>query len=267
MKMNKKVLILGVILGLVTVFLLSGYIDSLKTAGEIGPSVVYSDVVLAQVSLPKNTKITEDMLEIVAIPEEALHPDAVKTFEAIVDGVTKAEIIKGEQVLLSKVATEDIKTNLAYEVAEGMRAITIPVDEISGVANFITSGDKIDVLVTIETEDDSKEVMEDDTEDAVALEEVIKYSVKTFTQLQSVEVLELGSLQSKVRTTLDPDATSEEALQPNSITVLVSPKQAEVLAFATLNGNFHLTLRNPLDTDEVELDYYGLENFETYKRR
>lgn len=273
MKTNKRVLILAIILGLVTVFLLNNYINSLKATEEVGPIIVYTDVVLAQVSLPKNTKITEEMLEVVAIPEEALHPDAVKSMEAIVDGVTKAEIVKGEQVLFSKVVTEDVKTDLAYEVPEGMRAITIPVDEITGVANYITQGDKIDVLVTIETvdEEETKEAAqaaaEDEAQAQEIVEEMIKYSIKTFTQLQNIEVLEVGNLQSKVRTNVDPEAPSVEALQPSSITILVSPEQAEVIAFATLNGNFHLTLRNPLDTNKIELDYYGLDNFETYRQR
>ena len=81
----------------------------------------------------------------------------------------------------------------------------------------------------------------------------------TYTQLQNIEVLEIGGLKVASET--------ETIEQPSSITILVTPMQAEVIAFATLNGSFHLSLRSPIDNNKIELDHYSIDNFESYKVR
>jgi pilus assembly protein CpaB len=81
----------------------------------------------------------------------------------------------------------------------------------------------------------------------------------TFTQLQNIEVVELGGLKAA--------SEVETIQQPNSITILVNPAQAELVAFATLNGTFHLTLRSPIDKNRIELDHYSLDNFESFRVR
>ncbi len=60
---------------------------------------------------------------------------------------------------------------------------------------------------------------------------------------------------------------SEEQAPAGTVTLVVTPAQAEVVAFALHMGSFHLTLRSPLDTAPVELDYYSPANFGTFRGR
>lgn len=246
MKVNKRILLIGVILGLITVFFLNRYIQSINKVEEAAAATSYTEVVVAQRSIPEHTVITEDMVKIQSIAEDAVHPDAITTKDKVVGGISKSEIINGEQVLSGRVVNADSDASLSYWIPENMRAITIPVNEVSGVANYISKGDRIDILVTYQME-----VLQPDGEE--------KNIPFTFTQLQNIEVVELGALK--------PPSDTESYDQPNSITILVNPQQAEVIAFATLNGTLHLTLRSPIDNNRIELEHYSLDNFQSFRLR
>lgn len=238
MKVNKKVLILAIILGLFTVGAVYYYISDLNKKEET--PVDLTDVVVAADTIPTHVKITEEMLTTVSVPTEAVHPNAILTKEKAVGGITSSEIIKGEQLLSDRVVTDGTAALLSYSVPETMRAITIPMNEISGVGGYIEAGDRIDILVSYA-----------DTE--------INPTKVVYTQLQNIEVLVEG-----------PAVASTEEAQtgvPTSLTVLVTPAQAEVLAFAYVNGGFHYTLRNPIDNTKADLQLFGTENFSTWRDR
>jgi len=249
MKVNKRILLIGVLLGLITVFFLNRYINSLNQTEEAVAATSYSEVVVAAKSIPAHVKITGDMLMLSSIPIEAIHPDAMLALDKVVGGISRSEIINGEQVLSGRIVTDDIKATLSYQIPENMRAMTIPVNEVSGVANYIDVGDKVDILVSYEFE----------VKDPAGEEKSIPY---TYTQLQNIEVVALGGLKAS-----GEEGVVETIEQPATITVLVNPEQAEVVAFANINGQFHLTLRSPIDLDINELEYYSTTNFESFRVR
>lgn len=238
MKIKKRVLILAVVLGLLTVSVLYLYIRGLEK--NPATETQMQNVVVAVSTIPAHVKITPEMLAIKSIPIEAIHPDAFTSINETVGGTTKAEIINGEQVIKGRVIIEGVSSPLAYRIPENMRAITIPMGEISGVAGYIGVGDRIDILVAY---------------DDVALNP----TKIVYTQLQNIEVLEKGPYA----------ATSEEQQigMATSLTVLVTPAQAEVLAYANYNGSFHFSLRNPVDTNKVELQQFDSANFNTWRDR
>lgn len=236
MKPKKKVLIISVMLGLVTVFFLSYYINSIAKE-TIAPQ---AQVVVAYNTIPAHVKITADMVKLNSVAADSIHPEAITSLDEVIGAVSKTEIIKDEQVMFSRVVTDGAGENLSYRIPENMRAITIPVSEISGVAGNIIIGDKIDILVTYE---DPK----------------INPDPTTYTQFQNIEVLSLGSA------TLTEEENSTTL--PSSITLLVNPAQAEVLAYSTLKGSFHFTLRNPADSSKKSLTYFNSSNFASFKER
>ena len=127
---------------------------------------------------------------------------------------------------------------MSYRIPENMRAITVPSSEVNGVGGYIVSGDKLDILVSYVPSE------------GVQVE---------YTQLQNIEVLEIGA---------NIAATAEtEAGVPTSLTLLVTPAQAEVIAYANLSGSFHFTLRNPVDSAKQDLAGYGTANFDSWRER
>lgn len=238
MKINKKILIFAVLIGLLTVFGLNYYINNVESSHK--SQVSYSEVVVAVNTIPANVKVTADMVTLKSIPTESVYPEAITSVDKIVGGVSKVEIVKGEQILSSRVVIDAQKATLAYKVPENMRAISMPISEVSGVGGYINVGDKIDILATYEKEE-------------------VNLVSTTYTQLQNIEVAAVGNAKLS-------EADKQTTL-PTSITVFVKPAQAEIIAYALSNGTLTFTLRNPVDSGKVDLNLYNSTNFSTYKER
>lgn len=247
MKVNKKILLVGVLLGIITIFFLNRYISSLEKSPEEIAATSYTEVVVALTSIPEHVRITKEMVQMASIPTEGVHPDAVKDMALVVGAISRTDIINGEQILAGRIVNEEYDAGLSYWIPENMRAVAIPVSEIVGVANYIQVGDKVDILATYEFEVDVPGQGEQETVQM------------TYTQLQNIEVVAVGGRKAP--------AEEETIQQPASLTILVNPEQAEVIAWATLNGSFHLTLRNHIDNQLIELDHYGSDNFESFRVR
>jgi len=245
MKIKKRVLILAVLLGLLTVSVLYFYIRGLDKKPDVETQM--KNAVVAVSTIPAHVKITEEMLTIKALPIEAIHPDAFTSIQEVVGGTTKSEIISGEQIIKGRVITDGVSSPLAYRIPENMRAITIPLNEVSGVAGYIEVGDRVDVLVHYEFE-----VLNAEGNTQQKTQEV-------FTQFQNLEVMEKGPF----------PATAEEKQVgvTTSITLLVTPAQAEIMVYANINGTIYMTLRNPVDTNKVDLQQFGTGNFNTWRDR
>jgi pilus assembly protein CpaB len=236
---GRKLLLLAVIMGLITVLALNQYLKT-PAAASMLPPVPKTDVVVASITIPQHSRITAEMLTIASVPEDAIHPEALMSLDEAIGGISRADIIKGEQVLKSRVATDTRRAGLSYRVPEKLRGISIPVSEVSGVSGYISAGDKVDVLVAYDDPD-------------------IKEIPIVYTVVQNATVLAVGEYP------LPQD--NEERRLVNSVTLLVTPAQAEVLAFANVNGSFHLSLRSPLDEEIVGLDYYSPENLNSFRER
>lgn len=239
MKLSKILLAAGVILGLLTALFLYSYLNNLQD--PVAAAVPHNDVVIARNTIPAHTKISAEMLEVRSFPVDMIHPEAGSDISLFVGGITRSEIVRGEQVLTSRVYTEERRGTLSFRIPENMRAVSIPVDEVTGVSGYIAPGDKVDVLVTIEDE------------------EINEGAATTFTLFQNISVLAIGEIPREVE-----DDTSRLV---STVTLEVTPEQAETMAFSYQYGSFHLVLRSPADETYVVLDSYGTANFEDFRKR
>lgn len=202
--------------------------------------------------------ITEEMVSLASISEDGVHPDAMTSLDDVIGGTSRTEIINGEQILSGRIVTDTIPASFSYNIPNSMRAITIPINEVTGVGHHITVGDKVDILVSYVMEDEDQDQDEEDEEEAIETPS----GLTTYTQLQNIEILALGQLTSS--TSSEEDAGPS---QSSTMTILVSPDQAEVVAYANISGQMHMTLRNPVDDETIELEHYGDTNFETFRQR
>jgi pilus assembly protein CpaB len=225
LKSNKKYLILAVLFGLITVLLISIYLN--RWGSRAVDELALEKVVAARVTVPAYTVVTAEMLELVSLPAMAVHPDAVRDPEEIIGGVTRAELIGGEQVLAERVDVDLERAHFACRVPEGMRAVAIPVDAVSGVAGYISPGDRVDVLVSYKGGE----------------------GTVTSTAMQDIMVLAAG-----------PGYREREGGGPEvveTLTLAVTPAQAQEIAFYTLECSFHITLRFPADRETRPLGTFG----------
>lgn len=237
MQTKKRIWIITGILALLTTALVYFYLKQVEAASQEN-KVEMSEVVVALTPIPAHVKVTEEMLGIKEIPVEAVHADTYTTIADVVGGTTTTELIAGEQVLTERIVATDEEATLAYRIPENMRAMTVATSEVDGVGGYVMAGDKLDVLVSY-TPSEGAQV--------------------AYTQLQNIEVLERGP---------NNDAADSSASGvPTSLTLLVSPAQAEVIAFGSLNGTIYFTLRNPVDSNWQDLGGYGTDNFDSWRER
>lgn len=239
MKINRRIIVIAILFGLISVLLLDNYIKKQNQPVTIA-EIPMANVIIAKHTIPQYTRITSDMLEVKKIPTEGVHPEAISQIGDIIGGITRSEIIKGEQVLSSRIVLDETKATLSYRIPEGMRGIALPIGDVSGVGGFISPGDRVDVLVTYSDED-------------------IVTSPATYTTFQNLLVIAVG----------EETESKDEPLRtpPTTLVLAVTPEQGEVLAFAYLKGELHLTLRSPLDDNRLQLDFYGPRNLGTFRQR
>lgn len=237
MQTKKRIWIITGILALLTTAMVYFYLKQVEAASQEN-KVEMSEVVVALTPIPAHVKVTEEMLGIKEIPVEAVHTDTYTKIADVVGGTTTTELIAGEQVLTERIVATDEDAALAYRIPENMRAMTVATSEVDGVGGYVMAGDKLDVLVSY-TPSEGAQV--------------------AYTQLQNIEVLERGP---------NNDAADSSASGvPTSLTLLVSPAQAEVIAFGSLNGTIYFTLRNPVDSNWQDLGGYGTDNFDSWRER
>lgn len=148
----------------------------------------------------------------------------LKPQDAVGRGVL-SDLYAGEPILTNRLAAPGSGGGLAATIPQGMRAAAVKVDEVVGVAGFVTPGMRVDVLVSGNPPGSSNT-----TEGTL-----------NKTLLQNIEVLSAG-------TDIQKDAEGKPQ-QVQVINLLVTPQQAELLSLAGNETKIQLVLRNPLDTD------------------
>lgn len=276
MKKSRLLILLALLLAVLSTFFLYQYVESLRKEPEV--KVEYGTVIVAEANIPELVKISEEMIASKSVPVEAIHPDAARVPTDLIGLTSKSEILNGEQILKTKVATVEAELSLAYQIPENMRAIVVPIaSEVTGLAGYLEIGDHVDMVVTYsnrpgpgtppdpnqEPEVDSEEDPEVTTPVAPEFDEVIEGYVETITQFQNIEVLALG-----VKGALNEAGQPVESQGvPSSVVLLVTPEQAEVVSYMLGAGSFQMTLRNPVDGLKVPLDHFGTDNFNDWRNR
>ncbi|NLT48460.1 MAG: Flp pilus assembly protein CpaB [Clostridiales bacterium] len=219
----KKVYLIAFILALLAGFLLYQYMLALEDRYREN----YTSVVVAAVNIEENTQISADMIRIEEIPAEGVHPSAAVDSKSILGGIASQTIYEGEQILRTKVKqTREREGKMSYSVPEGMRALTIPVDTVSGVSGFLRAMDRVDIILIglLEVGDQKKEIADVLVED--------------------VEILAVGT---------NPDSRKESYVPPEPvsvITLIVSPQDAVKLSLGGATGRLMAVLRSPVDHEK-----------------
>ena len=178
-------------------------------------------VVAAAVPIPFATKVEERHLKLVEIPEGITPEGFFGTIEEVVGRVSTTKISRGEILVAERFRAHSAGSTLAALVDENMRAVTVRVDDVVGVAGFLLPGNTVDVL---------------------ASRKISGKRAVTETILKNIKVL-----------AVDQQATAEEnePVIVRAVTLEMLPKQAEELFRARTEGTIQLTLRNPLEPEHV----------------
>jgi pilus assembly protein CpaB len=236
---------------LVTGFLLAGgsvlvahsYLKNAATRSGEAQAREISAIVVARSEIPFGAPIRFEMLRLQEWPKEALPPEAFLSLEEVLGANpqeprrARRSIVAGEPLVRNKVSQFGEKVTIADSINPGKRAMAIRVNDVSGVAGFVTPGDRVDVLMTRRL--DNGDMM-------------------TTTVLQDIVVRGTDQL------------ADEDQDKPNvarTITAEVSPDDAQRLALAQQAGTLSLTLRNLVNTEKPALRSLSVDDLSTTTAR
>ena len=194
-----------------------------RTGADAAPGV---EVVVAANDIAVGAKVAESDVKLVRFPAADLPSNIFHLKTSVVGRGAILPIARGEFFLPNKLAGENAGAGMQSLIPPGMRAVSVRVNEVIGVAGFVVPGTRVDVLLTGNPTGASDQ--------------------RTTTVLENVAVIATGQK-------LERNTAGEPQLTP-VITLLVSPDDAQKLTLATSQGKIQLALRNPLDTKQQELN-------------
>jgi pilus assembly protein CpaB len=213
-------LVLALTSGIVAALLALRYLRE-RTTPLMAAEPRRTNIVLSTRSLPVGAVVTAKDVKVVGWPGEALPSGYIRSVKDAVGRGVITPVAENEPLLEAKVSTKDAGGGLPIIIRDGMRAVSIRVDEVIGIAGFVLPGTRVDVLLTLDKNGDRPQGT-------------------TKTLLQNVQTLAAGQ-----------SVTRDKEGKPQTVTVitlLVSPDNAELLALAAKEGRLQLALRNTLDT-------------------
>ena len=204
---------------------LAAYLAVRKLNEAVPPPVSPTGIRQARVAvaardLPVGAILGLNDVKLVNWPADALPAEYATSPDALVGRGVLMPLHANEPLLSGKLAQREGGGGLPIMIPEGMRAVSVRVDEVIGVAGFVVPGTRVDVLVTL-----TPRGSQGDPTTRVAL--------------QNVQVLAAGQ-------SIQPDSTVKPQ-QAAVITLLVTPEQAESVTLAATEGRIQLALRNTLD--------------------
>jgi pilus assembly protein CpaB len=221
--MNRR--LLTILLISLTIALACAYLVYRSLSSHVGAShqVVSTQVVAAAGDIKLGTVLTAQNLTTVQMQGPLPKGVILKKESAIGRGVI-SDLYQGEPILDNRLAPPGSGGGLAATIPQGMRACAVKVDQVVGVAGFVTPGSRVDVLVS----------------GVPPGQEAVSQGTVSKTVLQNIQVLSAG-------TDIQKDAEGN----PHDVQVvnlLVTPEQAQTLSLAANLLKIQLVLRNPLDT-------------------
>jgi pilus assembly protein CpaB len=219
MRLDRRfVIVVG--LSLVWAFVVSViFYRAAARAGKKQPWIAEKPLVVAVEALPVGAVVGPQSVRLAQIPEKLFPRGGFSRTEDVLNRPVISAIQAEEPVVEARLALRGAGGGVAPLIPPGMRAVSVRVNDVVGVAGFVLPGMRVDVLVT------GRPPGRDDT--------------VTTTVLQNIAVLSAGK-------TIQVDAKSQSISTP-VVTLLVDPAQAEALTLANTEGRIQLVLRNSTD--------------------
>jgi len=199
-----------------------GTFRALSRAPEKPVELPTKKAVVAAKQMPLGTLITRDAVKLVDWPAQTPLQGGFSTLDEVVDRGLIAAVVENEPISENKLAPKAAGAGLSPTIKPGMRAISIRVNEVIGVAGFVVPGSRVDIVTILKTvgEPFSRVVV------------------------SNVTVLSAGT-----RYDQEEARTNANAIRSTVVTLMVDPIDADRIALAQSQGELMLTLRHPLDSD------------------
>ena len=212
------VFVMAVTVGGVFAYATYSYVQNMPAKTVTMPT---RPVVVAAADLDIGAEIQRDDIRIIDWPANAVPAGAFSNPSEVYGRGLVLPVIQNEPLLPMKLASKDSGGGLPPAIPHGMRAVSVRVNEVIGVAGYVLPGTRVDVVVTLNPTDQHRDITS----------KVI---------LTNVQVLAAG-------TKIDRETDKNKPMAVSVVTLLVDPEESERLTLASTEGKIQLALRNPLD--------------------
>lgn len=222
---NKTWIVLGVALGigLLAALVAKSYLANKMAEINAQSTANMVDYVVAKSDLPKDAALTADDVAVRPIPKTYAPATGIRPGEfAQIDGQKLAYGVRSGEVILWGLLKSKKAPTFSAQIAVGRRAMTVPVDQINSISGLLDPGDRIDLMVTVDHNNQKI----------------------TFPLLQDVQVMATG------REAAD-DAKDGRSRTYDTVTLNVTPQEASNLIIARAAGKITALLRNPEDQTKI----------------
>ena len=205
-------IVLSLCFALAAAWIARGWMQARLGGGKPDPGM---QAVVAATEIPFGLKVESRHLRVINLPTGTAIGDHFSSIGQVVGLIALQKVLPGEILLKQQFASQAQGSTLSALLAPNMRAITVPVNDVVGVAGFLLPGNRVDVVEA----------------------RMVNQQAITNTVLRDLEVLAVDQTDSR-------DKTSPVVVR--AVTVEVTPPQAEILVKAITEGKIQLTLRSPV---------------------
>jgi len=214
------VFVLAITVGGIFAFATYNYVQAMPAKTVKIPT---TPVVVAARDLDVGTELGSDEVRLIDWPANAVPTGSFTTVDEVKGRGLVLPVIQNEPILPMKLAAKDAGAGLPPAIPPGLRAVSVRVNEVIGVAGYVLPGTHVDVVATVSPTDQHPDTT-------------------TKVILTNVQVLAAG-------TKIDRETDKNKPIPVTVVTLLVNPEESERLTLAASEGKIQLALRNPLDKD------------------
>jgi pilus assembly protein CpaB len=184
-------------------------------------SIPTRPVVVAAADLDIGAELRREDVRIIDWPANGVPANSISDPKDVIGRGLILPVIENEPFLPMKLASKEAGAGLPPVIPPGLRAVSVRVTEVIGVAGYVLPGTRVDVVATMSPTGNGADMT-------------------TKVILTNVQVLAAG-------TKIDRETDKNKPMPVSVVTMLVNPEEAERLTLASTEGKIQLALRNPLD--------------------
>lgn len=226
---NMKLLLVSLILAMLATYIGYDYLKEIENTSIDKPK--YIKIIVAARDIPARAKIDASMIEEIEVNETSYLLNSLQKKDEILGKFTKGKILKGELIPKERLMEENTE-DLSLRIPDGKRAVSVSINEMSGVGDLIRPGDYVDVYVTVD-----EYIIDRKTSKTV-------YPQITKLLLQDIEVLAVSKEMERI------DEKRTDIPIAYAVTLAVNAYQGEKLVHGEDFGRLKLALR-PLTDKKI----------------
>ena len=208
---------------LVTAALATFGIYRVLQASKAQNRVITRPVVIAFKDVPEGQAIDRQSVTVAEWPINTIPAGAFSSIDSVANRVTRIDVFRGEVIVPGRLAPDGTGPGLQVKINPGKRAVALRIDDVSGLNGMVQPNSRVDVLVVTRDSKTQKDV------------------AKTF--MSNMRVLSVG--------TISQTSADNRPIQATTVSLEVTPAEAERLAIAQGTGRIQLSLRGYGDPDSI----------------